>query len=64
VSKVDGRPLTRARITVQDTKDSKKFQSVVTSEDGKYEFSGLPTGKYSLTGARRGFISASYDQHD
>ena len=37
---------------------------MVTSEDGKYEFSGLPAGKYSLTGARRGFISASYDQHD
>ncbi len=64
VGKVDGRPLARARITVRDTKDSKQFQSVVTSEDGKYEFSGLPAGKYSLSGARRGFISASYDQHD
>jgi hypothetical protein len=64
VSKADGRPLARARITVRDTKDSKKFQSVVTSEDGKYEFSGLTEGKYSLSGARRGFISASYDQHD
>ncbi|MFZ0416715.1 MAG: carboxypeptidase-like regulatory domain-containing protein [Candidatus Sulfotelmatobacter sp.] len=64
VSKADGRPLARARITVRDTKDSKKFQSMVTSEDGKYGFSGLPAGKYALTGARRGFISASYDQHD
>lgn len=64
VSKADGHPLARARVTVRDTKDSKKFQSMVTSEDGKYEFSGLPAGKFSLTGARRGFISASYEQHD
>jgi hypothetical protein len=64
VSKADGRPLARARITVGDAKDSKKSQSKVTSEDGKYEFTGLPAGKYTLTGARRGFISAGYDQHD
>ena len=64
VSKADGRPLARARITVRDANDSKKFLSIVTSEDGKFEFTGLPAGKYSLTGARRGFISASYDQHD
>ncbi|MFZ0319665.1 MAG: carboxypeptidase-like regulatory domain-containing protein [Candidatus Sulfotelmatobacter sp.] len=64
VSKSDGRPLARTRITVRDTKDSKKFQSMVTAEDGRYEFSELPAGKYSLMGAKRGFISASYDQHD
>jgi protocatechuate 3,4-dioxygenase beta subunit len=64
VSKADGRPLARARITVGDATDSKKSQSKVTSEDGKYEFTGLPAGKYTLTGARRGFISAGYDQHD
>ncbi|HZW94411.1 MAG TPA: carboxypeptidase-like regulatory domain-containing protein [Candidatus Eremiobacteraceae bacterium] len=64
VSKADGRPLARARITVRDANDPKKFLSIVTAEDGKFEFTGLPAGKYSLTGARRGFISASYDQHD
>jgi Carboxypeptidase regulatory-like domain len=64
VSKTDGHPLARARITVRDAKDSKKFESLVTSENGKFEFKGLPAGKYDLHGARRGFISASYDQHD
>jgi Carboxypeptidase regulatory-like domain len=64
VSKADSRPLARARITVRDANDPKKFLSIVTAEDGKFEFTGLPAGKYSLTGARRGFISASYDQHD
>lgn len=64
VSKTDGHPLGRARITTRDAKDQQKFESVITSENGKFEFSGLPAGKYSLEGAKRGFISASYDQHD
>jgi hypothetical protein len=63
-SKTDGHPLARTRITVRDVKDSQKFESLVTAEDGKFDFTGVPAGKYSLTGAKRGFISASYDQHD
>lgn len=64
VSRTDLRPLARARVTLRDAKEPQKFQSMITAEDGKYEFTGLPPGKYSLRGAKRGFISASYDQHD
>lgn len=64
VSKTDGHPLAQARVTVRDVKDPKKFQSLVTAEDGKFQFDGLPAAKYSLNGAKRGFISAAYDQHD
>ncbi len=64
VSKADAHPLGRARILVRDALDQRKFQSMVTSDDGKFEFSELPAGKYSLEGAKRGFISAGYDQHD
>jgi len=64
VSKTDDHPLARARITLRDAKDTQKFESLVTAEDGKFEFTGVPAGKYALTGAKRGFISASYDQHD
>lgn len=64
LSKADGRALTHARVTVRDAKDPQKLQSMVTSDDGKFEFTGMPAGKYSLEGAKRGFISASYDQHD
>jgi Carboxypeptidase regulatory-like domain len=63
VSKTDGHPLARARVTLRDTKDSRKFESLVTAEDGKFDFPVLPPGKYSLTGAKRGFITAAYDQH-
>ncbi|MGA8618058.1 MAG: carboxypeptidase-like regulatory domain-containing protein [Candidatus Sulfotelmatobacter sp.] len=64
LSNADGHPLGGARITIRDAKNQQKFQSVVTSDDGKFEFNGLPPGKYSQAGAKRGFITASYDQHD
>lgn len=64
VSKTDGHVLANARVTVSDTKNSQKVESVVTSEDGKYEFNSLPAGKYSLSARKRGFISAAYDQHE
>lgn len=64
VSSTDAHALDRARVTIRDAKDPQKFQSVVTGVDGRFEFSGLPAGKYALEGAKRGFISAAYDQHD
>lgn len=64
VSRSDGNPLARSRIVVRDVKSPDKFETVITAEDGKFEFAGVPAGKYSLTGAKHGFISAAYDQHD
>jgi hypothetical protein len=64
VSKLDGHPLARARVTARDAKDPQKFASLVTAEDGKFDFAAVPAGKYDLHGAKRGFIQASYDQHE
>ena len=64
VSKIDGHPLSRARITVSDTRDDHKSESVITGDDGRFEFHDVPPGKYSLQGAKRGFISSFYDQHE
>ena len=64
VSKSNGNPLARARIVLREVKDSEKFETLITADDGKFEFNGVPAGKYSLNGAKHGFISAAYDQHD
>ncbi len=58
-----GGPLARSRVTIADAKNRQSVQSVITSDDGRFEFH-VPAGKYSLGGAKRGFITASYNQHD
>jgi hypothetical protein len=64
VSKVDGHPLANARVALASTKARQRSESATTSDDGKFEFNGVPVGKYSLSGAKRGYIPAGYDQHD
>ncbi len=63
-SKIDGHPLAGARVMIRDTRNPRRFGSIVTSEDGKFAFSAIPAGKYSLGGSKRGFVSSAYDQHD
>jgi Carboxypeptidase regulatory-like domain len=58
-----GGSLARSRVTIADAKNRQSMQSIVTSNDGRFEFH-VPAGKYSLDGAKRGFITASYNQHD
>src|SRR5436309_4669947 len=63
VNKADGYPLARARVLLRDVKKPQTFQSVVTSEGGNFQFSGLAAGKFSLSGMKRGFIPSAYEQH-
>jgi hypothetical protein len=37
---------------------------MVTNENGGFEFGQVPPGKYSLEGARRGYLTAAYEQHE
>jgi protocatechuate 3,4-dioxygenase beta subunit len=64
VNAMTGAPLSQARISIADTKDRAKVASMITSESGHFEFLQLQPGKYSLQGAKRGFLSAAYEQHE
>jgi uncharacterized protein (DUF2141 family) len=64
VNAMTGAPLSQARISIADTRDRSKPVGMITSEDGHFEFSQLKAGKYSLSGAKHGFISAAYEQHE
>ena len=64
VSRTDGHPLAGARVSLVSVKNPRQQESIVTADGGKFEFTNVPAGKYSLNGACRGFISAAYDQHD
>src|ERR1700731_709507 len=64
VNSITGAPLSKARITLMDTANRANMLSVITGDDGHFEFYSLYRAKYSLEGARRGFISAGYEQHE
>lgn len=64
VSAPEGHPLSRARVSLQDVRNRQNQTFMVTGDDGHFEFRNLPAGKYSLNGAKRGYISAAYDQHE
>ena len=63
VSSTGGNPLPRARVTIVDDKNPERRQSMVTEEDGRFDFRVLP-GKYALQGNKRGYIAAAYEQHE
>ena len=56
-------PLARAQVAVTNTKNSKDNQSMTTADDGKFQFQ-VGSGKYSLQGAKRGFLTHAYEQHE
>ena len=58
-----GSQLARCRVTITDAKKRQSVQSLITGEDGRFEFH-VPAGKYSLQGAKRGFITGAYNQHE
>ena len=63
VSTTGGSVLAQARVTIRNAQDPKDIQSRLTGDDGHFEFI-VRTGKYGLQGAKRGFITADYDQHE
>jgi hypothetical protein len=64
VNSVTGAPLEEARISLVDAKTRKGVVQQKTADGGRFEFTGLPPGKYSLDGSKRGYISGSYEQHE
>ena len=64
VSSTTRTPLRDTRVTLVNTKNRQEAVWIITREDGRFEFTGLAAGKYSLEGARRGYIPAAYEQHE
>jgi hypothetical protein len=64
VNKNDGNPISRGRIILSDVRNAEKAAWVITGDNGRFEFTDVPAGKYSLYGSKRGFASSGYDQHE
>ena len=63
VSTVGGGVLDRTRVILRDTRNPKNVQSLLSGDDGRFEFQ-VASGKYALQGTKRGFITAGYEQHE
>jgi len=64
VNALNGAPIGKARVSIFDTSNRANSAWMITAENGHFEFPELKAGKFSLQGAKRGFISAAYDQHE
>ena len=59
-----GQPLANSTITIAPTTAQDNSRSVVTGSDGRFRFTGLSVGKYSLIGKRRGYSPQGFDGHE
>jgi hypothetical protein len=57
-------PFARARVTLRDVHNPRTQIFVITTDEGRFDFPNLPAAKFSLTGAKRGYITAAYDEHE
>src|SRR5262249_12417032 len=58
-----GSPLARVRVQITNVKSASNSQSVVSGDDGRFELRAN-AGKFTLEGAKRGYITSAYDQHE
>jgi Carboxypeptidase regulatory-like domain len=64
VSAVDGSALSGIEITISPVEQQGDAQQAITGANGRFVFENLARGKYSLSGAGRGFTMQAYQQHD
>lgn len=64
VNAISEAPLAETRVSIVDIKDDKKQYSGLTGADGRFAFTHVPAGKYSLEASKREFEAGAYDQHE
>ena len=63
VNRIGGHPLAGSRVTLQDARNRESVKSMVTADDGRFTFH-VPAGKYGMSTEKRGFLPASYKEHE
>jgi Carboxypeptidase regulatory-like domain len=59
-----GQALARCVVEIDRTDNRSQSLSLETGDDGSFDFAGLRSGKYELNGAKRGYLTQSYQQHE
>jgi hypothetical protein len=59
-----GAPLAHARVAAALVTKRNDVSTITTDEDGRFLFTNLAPGKYTLSAQARGYVSQSFNQHD
>jgi Carboxypeptidase regulatory-like domain len=59
-----GQAIVRCVVEIKPTDGRSQSLSFETGDDGRFDFGGIPAGKYELSAAKRGYLTQSYQQHD
>ncbi len=63
-SATDGRPLAHAVVTLYDIETDTVFTAITADDQGSFRFASVPAGRYRLMGRAKGYLPASYLDHD
>src|ERR1700704_551509 len=63
VDSVTGQPLSGTRVAIAPVSQRDAFTISITGGDGRFAFSHLTPGKYTLAAQRRGYLTQGFDQH-
>ena len=67
ISSTTGQPVPLASVRLRSSQNSAAapfLQSTTADEYGRFEFTGIPAGNFTLQGEARGFLATYYDDHD
>jgi len=59
-----GEPLAKMQVGIGRTEQAEAAQTIVTRDDGRFEFEGLRPGKYWLEAEGHGFSRQRFEQHE
>jgi protocatechuate 3,4-dioxygenase beta subunit len=63
VNALTGQVLADTEVSIGRSRTADTLQSITTGDDGRFQFSGLATGKYWLAAQGRGFRRQSFEEH-
>jgi hypothetical protein len=64
VNALTGEPVSHATVSALTEEDSQTAASVQSDQEGHFALEALAAAKYQLAASKRGFRTASYDEHD
>jgi hypothetical protein len=63
VTGADSQPLAGATVDLSEAGRSAHSAETTTDAQGRFEFTGLPDGRFQLIASRRGYARSAYDEH-